>query len=523
MKRIAALFLILGMLCASFTVAFTEDLLQEAPLNEIGGETIEPKENETVLEETENYQQENSYHFDHNLSSITLSRKALEGMNEFSFNVYQGDQWVLYKDIQSCVISATSGLKVTPGYENAADIQLHPYQPLYIKFDFSPSMRNGTYTAIMQLNGAQLEIKVTIVDSLPYTDESDWQVPDQLPVKLPEVFDSTYYPGSTYPRYSFRDEVAKDANGQEVPVWNSDNISLLRSGKKDEVLQWIYIPGDGRYYVAARTLKASPKGPINCEGLIFPEEPPTADQEKIQAFVERMYQTAFGRAGDNAGVQDWTNWLISGKQTGTSLVQGFFLSKEYIGKNKSNEAFIKDLYRAMFDREADKDGMSVWMEKLENGMSANYIINGFSGSTEFINLCSKYGILPGALNLNEPRDQNAELTAFVARLYTKAMERDFDTNGLNDWCRQILNASNQRAAAKEAAHGFVFSSEFINKQLTDEKFIETMYRTFMDRAADAKGLASWMDYLGKGHGREEVFYGFANSVEFDRIMTSFGI
>ena len=37
------------------------------------------------------------------------------------------------------------------------------------------------------------------------------------------------------------------------------------------------------------------------------------------------------------------------------------------------------------------------------------------------------------------------------------------------------------------------------------------------------GVAFWTDYLKDGHSREEVFHGFADSVEFARIKTNYGI
>ena len=59
--------------------------------------------------------------------------------------------------------------------------------------------------------------------------------------------------------------------------------------------------------------------------------------------------------------------------------------------------------------------------------------------------------------------------------------------------------------------------------LSDEDFVKTLYRLFMDREGEATGVAFWTEYLQDGHSREEVFYGFADSIEFARIKANYGI
>ena len=62
-----------------------------------------------------------------------------------------------------------------------------------------------------------------------------------------------------------------------------------------------------------------------------------------------------------------------------------------------------------------------------------------------------------------------------------------------------------------------------NKNLSDEGFVKTLYNLFMDRDGEPTGVAFWTSYLNGGHSREEVFQGFADSAEFARIKTSYGL
>lgn len=50
-----------------------------------------------------------------------------------------------------------------------------------------------------------------------------------------------------------------------------------------------------------------------------------------------------------------------------------------------------------------------------------------------------------------------------------------------------------------------------------------LYKTMMDREPDDTGLNDWVTKLQSGTSRQTVFNGFANSVEFDRIVRSYGL
>ena len=112
------------------------------------------------------------------------------------------------------------------------------------------------------------------------------------------------------------------------------------------------------------------------------------------------------------------------------------------------------------------------------------------------------------------------LAGFVTRCYRVALSRDPDKAGHADWVRWLQDGT---VDAATCTYGFVFSKEMNNKNLSDEDFVKTLYRLFMDREGEATGVAFWTSYLQDGHSREEVFYGFADSVEFARLKAGYGI
>ena len=112
------------------------------------------------------------------------------------------------------------------------------------------------------------------------------------------------------------------------------------------------------------------------------------------------------------------------------------------------------------------------------------------------------------------------LAGFVTRCYRVALSRDPDKAGHADWVRWLKDGT---VDATSCTYGFVFSKETNNKNLSDEAFVKTLYNLFMDREGEATGVAFWTEYLQAGHSRLEVFHGFADSVEFARIKTSYGL
>ena len=79
------------------------------------------------------------------------------------------------------------------------------------------------------------------------------------------------------------------------------------------------------------------------------------------------------------------------------------------------------------------------------------------------------------------------------------------------------------ATGKQVAFGFIFSPEFVNRNLSNEEYVEYLYLAIMGRASDAGGKADWVNRLNNGWIRQDVFNGFAGSTEFHNICVSYGI
>ncbi len=118
------------------------------------------------------------------------------------------------------------------------------------------------------------------------------------------------------------------------------------------------------------------------------------ESDGVTAFVTRLYYICLEREPDTSGLADWTGQLWAHTNSGGGVAYGFIFSQEFTNRNLDDSTFVEFLYLAFFDREADSAGKADWVNRMQNeGYSRVDVFNGFVGSSEFDNLCKKYGIV----------------------------------------------------------------------------------------------------------------------------------
>lgn len=234
-----------------------------------------------------------------------------------------------------------------------------------------------------------------------------------------------------------------------------------------------------------------------------------ADDAAITAFVTRFYHECLNREPDPEGLNGYIKGLKNHWISGGRLAEEFFLSTEFNNFNKSDEDFLVILYQAFFDRKPDMQGFNGWLTALGNGYTRPAILKAFIRSDEFANLCNRYGIIP-----QDP------IEAFVTRFYRKCLNREPDLQGLEGWVTGLKNGS---VTGDKLAEGFVLSSEFINRAISNEIFLEILYHAFFNRNPDIGGFNGWLAALDNGMNRSEVLSKFICSEEFFTLCTQYGI
>ena len=182
--------------------------------------------------------------------------------------------------------------------------------------------------------------------------------------------------------------------------------------------------------------------------------------------VTVLFNGILFRAPDAGGLSYWATGLDTGTYTLAQVTTDFITSAEA----QTVVDPIVWLYEAAFDRAPDVGGITNWVIQVDNGVGAQAIAQGFTGSAEFV---ADYG----SLNSINP-------TTFINSLYENVLGRTSDAAGLAGW----LSVLGTPTVASEAAvlQGFVKSSEFIN----DTQGNVNTWLTYAANSAEAGTTAS---------------------------------
>lgn len=190
------------------------------------------------------------------------------------------------------------------------------------------------------------------------------------------------------------------------------------------------------------------------------------------------------------------------------MVAGFTRSQEFRERYGalSDAAFVTQLYRNVLDRAPDAQGLENWSARLEDGMSRERVVLGFSDSAEFIATSAA-----GAAGFARKAQQQDQLDD-VFRLYRAVLDRAPDAAGLENWSARLVSG----LPYLEVVRGFTASAEFRQSYgaLDDSGFVAQLYRNVLGREGEAVGLANWTARLEAGMSRAQVVQGFAQSAEF---------
>lgn len=211
--------------------------------------------------------------------------------------------------------------------------------------------------------------------------------------------------------------------------------------------------------------------------------------------------------------------------TGNVLMTGLLLGSEYdevaIGAETALSAVYQpvnttDRYQVTWSCSDSSVLQLIEYDVINKGVS----VVGLKAGTATITATAGGYSASYEIKVFDPEAAKAEIGEFVTRLYEVCLDRTPDADGKEYWVERLYN---ETCTGVEAAYGFVFSNEFLNKNLCNEDFVEQLYKAFMGRASDPTGKGYWVDNLKSGKTREEVFNGFALSKEFGDLCYTYYI
>ena len=99
--------------------------------------------------------------------------------------------------------------------------------------------------------------------------------------------------------------------------------------------------------------------------------------------VYRLYQAAFDRKPDTAGLKYWVDQVDQGASM-AQVALGFVQSNEFRQLNPSGDthSMLNNYYKNVLHREADATGLAYWTNAAANGQSSHDILAAFAESHE---------------------------------------------------------------------------------------------------------------------------------------------
>ncbi len=351
------------------------------------------------------------------------------------------------------------------------------------------------------------DIKLTMVWIDPPGPAEDPHIPDTRKPTLVNDLDiwvekdgKKYYPFSLDGEHPEKEATAESFN-------RVDNVEQIEIKNAQA----------GEYIVYVKAHKLNTKSQkYTIVSNIFMERlsPIKSSSQEREEFIARYYKDILNRNASEEEIRFWEEELSSKRMSALDLAEFFFNSKEFEEKNVSDREFIKKVYKAMLNRDADEEGEEYWLKRLRDGStSRSLIIYEFGFSKEFENLCKKFDI--------EPFKREDYLEAFVKRLYILVLGREYDPKGLNDWVKALKNGEQ---TASSIVKNFFFSEEFLNKNIDEEEFVKIAYLTILGREASKEDLNFWREKLVKKEiSEEKLLDDFLNSKEFKNLAEKYRI
>ncbi|WP_419828588.1 DUF4214 domain-containing protein [Methylobacterium sp.] len=164
------------------------------------------------------------------------------------------------------------------------------------------------------------------------------------------------------------------------------------------------------------------------------------------AYVENIYEQVLGRDADMAGLQSWTNALAHGTAR-TSVAIAAVDSAEFQGHyvGQSSAVYVEGLYEHLFGRHGDAAGLQSWTNALDSrAISRVELANAFVNSTEFQ---AHFGLQNGGASGGQSD------ASFVEGLYENALGRHADAAGLQGWTDALVHGTSRADVAVAIAEG----------------------------------------------------------------------
>ena len=223
--------------------------------------------------------------------------------------------------------------------------------------------------------------------------------------------------------------------------------------------------------------------PITASSDLF--QPPTPAKSNA-AFIQSLYQAVLGRdpgtteiGGNPIADSKPDNPFTSTVDSRDAIAAGLFQSAEYLKDE------VDSFYQTYLGRQADSGGEGLYISLLQRGMDPRQVVIMLVTSAEYTS-------------------EHADASDYVQSLYRTILGRTGSTSEINLYVQLLANGMSRAAVAR----GILYSTE------AAELTVNAFYAQFLQRSADATGLAMYESQLESGVNPSLVAAEILASAEF---------
>ena len=418
---------------------------------------------------------------------------------------YDGRYWHQY--MQNLAAPSNEGRNTKKAYESAGLLD----EAFVFKIPVYKNMPGGDYENVKKYVA---HLYNTVLERECSNHEMDWWIETILQNDL-TCSQITY-------SFVFSDEYIAN-NSSDNEFVKMLYISLLdRIPQNSEVENWVNILYNdySRKYVFQQFVQSDEfqnkcqDYKISSGSVVFSED--ELYEYNCKSFVRRLYRLVLEREGESSDYSWWLDNISQNNLNGAQIVYGFVFSDENIQRNTDINSYIVMMYRVFLNREPAEEEINTWLEMLEGKYTRKYMFSQLETSTQFLELCKKYGIIDGNIAFSEDElysyeDSNSQ-AEFIKQLYSNVLNRECSYSEVEWWVNQM---NEYKMGASEVIYNFVFGPEYASYNVDNEEYISMLCRAALMRDSRSDDITYWENYLTGGFSRKYVFMQFTQSYEFE--------
>jgi hypothetical protein len=228
-------------------------------------------------------------------------------------------------------------------------------------------------------------------------------------------------------------------------------------------------------------------------------------------FIVSLYRSILNREPDR-GMDNWVNSLKQGT-TREQIYKAFFESPEYMGHGQDQRTYITDLYQSIVGRDPEVPEVNFWAIFLTQGGTRDEVMTAVFASSEYRQLVANCDRIAHP-EIKVFGKRCAEDREFIDSLYRSILNREPDRDGMKHW----MEALRRGATREEIYAGFFESTEYAGMAKNNQGYVIDLYEAILGHDPEKSALNYWIISLNQGLSRKEVMNRIFQSAEYKNLV-----